>query len=65
MNEGIELLKLLAPVILLEFLLKVFCLVIIRKDKVKYFPKTVWVVIILLVSTLGPLSYLLFGREKY
>lgn len=65
MNEAMEMLKLLAPFIALEFALKIFCLVSLKKDKVKYLPKIGWVLVIVLINTFGSIAYLIFGREKY
>lgn len=67
MFEGMstaEIVKLLLPLIVIEFGLKVFCLYRLSKDDVKYLPKWGWVLIILFVSTFGSLSYLIFGRVK-
>lgn len=60
---AIELVKLLAPLIILELCLKIFCFYRLYKDKVKFLPKYIWIVIILFVNTLGPLFYLLIGRK--
>jgi hypothetical protein len=57
-------LKLLAPVIIAYLALVVFCLIKLRKDKVKFLPKWAWAIIIIVVSTFGPLSYLFIGRER-
>lgn len=59
-----ELLKLFAPLIALEMILMVFCLFKLRKDKVRFLPKWAWALIIILIHTLGPLSYLIIGRER-
>lgn len=59
-----EFIKLLSPLIILELCLKIFCFYNLYKDKVKFFPKYVWLLIILLVNTIGPLGYLLLGRKK-
>ncbi|SHJ71537.1 Phospholipase_D-nuclease N-terminal [Clostridium amylolyticum] len=65
MNEAMEMLKLLAPFIVLEVALKIFCLVSLKKDKVKYLPKIGWVLVIVLINTFGSIAYLIFGRQKY
>ena len=57
-------LKLLAPLIIAYFALVVFCLIKLRKDKVKFLPKWAWAIIIVAISTFGPLSYLFIGRER-
>ncbi|AGK96351.1 hypothetical protein Clopa_1370 [Clostridium pasteurianum BC1] len=60
----IEIVKMLSPLIILEFCLKIFCFYRLYKDKVKFFPKYIWFIIILVISTIGPLGYLLIGRKK-
>nr|WP_242841185.1 PLDc N-terminal domain-containing protein [Clostridium akagii] len=52
------------PLIILEFGLKIFCFFKLYNDKVKFFPKYIWLVIILLISTIGPLAYLIIGRKR-
>uniref|UniRef100_A0A7C5Z6S4 PLDc_N domain-containing protein n=1 Tax=Caldicellulosiruptor owensensis TaxID=55205 RepID=A0A7C5Z6S4_9FIRM len=58
-----EMLKLLAPVIVLQFALMIFCLVKLKNDKVKYLPKWTWALIIIF-NFIGPILYLLIGRER-
>jgi hypothetical protein len=60
----IEILKLLAPVIIIELSLAIFCLYKLTKDKVKYLPKWAWALIILFANLLGPIIYLMLGRER-
>lgn len=60
----IEILKLLAPVIIIQFFLGIFCLYRLIKDEVKYLPKWAWALIILFVNLLGPIIYLILGRER-
>jgi chloramphenicol O-acetyltransferase len=60
----VEIVKMLAPLIILELCLKVCCFYRLYKDKVKFFPKYIWAIIILVISTIGPLGYLLIGRKK-
>ncbi len=60
-----EIVKLLAPFIVLELLLKIFCLYRLSKDEVKYFPKFAWALIIIFAATIGSVAYLMAGRKKY
>lgn len=60
----IEVLKLLTPLIAIQVILMVFCLFKLHRDKVKYFPKLAWLIIIVVINTIGPLLYLLVGRER-
>lgn len=60
----IEILKLAAPYIVIELCLKIFCLIKLSGDRVKYLPKWGWALIILFVNTLGWVFYLTIGRMK-
>ena len=59
-----NLIMLAMPVIVLQLGLMVFCLLRLRKDKVKYLPKWAWALIIIFGELLGPIVYLLIGRER-
>ncbi|MTI67551.1 MAG: hypothetical protein FH753_13275 [Firmicutes bacterium] len=59
-----ELLKLFAPLIIFELTLKVFCIVKIIKDGVRNLSIPIWLIIIVLLSTFGPVSFLLCGRRR-
>lgn len=61
----IEVIKMLMPLIIMEVVLKAFCLFKLSKDEVKYLPKPVWVFIILLITAFGSLAYLFVGRKRY
>ena len=59
-----ELLPFLIPVILLQIALLVVALVdLVRRERTRG-PKWVWVLVILFVNLIGPVVYLLFGREE-
>ncbi|MBU3155517.1 PLD nuclease N-terminal domain-containing protein [Clostridium estertheticum] len=60
----IELLKTLLPLIIIQLSLMFFCLLKLSKDNVKYFPKWLWSLIIIFGELLGPIAYLLLGRER-
>ena len=67
MFEGmalIEVLKLLAPIIILEVVLMVFCLYRLTQDRVKILPKWAWALIIIFIQLIGSLVFLLIGRER-
>jgi uncharacterized membrane protein YczE len=59
-----EIIKLLMPLIILQFGLIVFCLYRLTKDKVKYLPKWAWALIIIFVNLFGAVIYLFAGRER-
>lgn len=59
-----EVLPFIIPVILLDLVLVVVALVdLARRERTKG-PKWVWALVILFVTTFGPIIYLLFGREE-
>lgn len=60
----VEILKLLAPLLIIQFGLIIFCIFRLVKDRVRYLPKWAWVLIIVLISTIGPVIFLLIGRER-
>ena len=64
-NSSMEIVKLLMPLIVIEVGIKGFCFYRLIKDEVKYLPKWAWTIIIIFISTFGPLSFLIFGRVKY
>ncbi|MBU3128188.1 PLD nuclease N-terminal domain-containing protein [Clostridium tagluense] len=67
MFEGmalIEIIKLLAPIIILEVVLVGFCLYRLTRDRVKFLPKWAWALIILFIQLIGGIAFLLIGRER-
>jgi len=68
MNEGLDtgqLILLIIPLALVEIGLLVFSLRdLINRKKVKGDNKWVWGIVIVLVNIIGPIIYLLFGREE-
>jgi hypothetical protein len=55
---------LLIPLILIQLGLMIFALVdLIKREKVKGGNKVVWALVIILVGTIGPIIYLILGRE--
>jgi hypothetical protein len=65
MEELQRYLPLIAPLLIIELVLLVIALVdLIRRQEVKYLPKWAWALIILLFSLIGPISYLIIGREE-
>ena len=60
----ISMLPFIVPLVLIELGLKVYSLVDVSKaERQVRGNKLVWVLIILLISTFGPLAYLFFGRK--
>ena len=59
-----ELLPFLIPLLLLDLGLIAFALVDWSRRRRTKGPKWLWLLVILFVSTFGPIVYLLFGREE-
>jgi len=59
-----EVLPYLIPVIVLQIALMVVALVDLARRERTRGPKWVWVLVIVLGELLGPVVYLLFGREE-
>jgi len=57
-------LPLLVPIVFLQLGLMIFALVdLVRREKTKG-PKWVWALVIVLISFIGPIVYLMIGREE-
>lgn len=65
MEELQRYLPLIAPLLIIELVLLVIALVdLIRRQDVRYLPKWGWALIILFISMIGPIAYLILGREE-
>ena len=62
--SSLQIIQLLAPIIILEVSLVVFCLYRLTKDRVKFLPKWAWALIILFIQIIGGVAFLLIGRER-
>jgi len=58
-----ELLPLLIPILLIQIGLIITALIDLSKRQTTRGPKWVWVVVILFVSTIGPIIYFVAGRQ--
>lgn len=56
---------LIAPFLVIQFLLIIIALVDWVKVKETNGPKWVWLLIILFISLLGPIIYFIFGRRNH
>jgi len=57
-------LPLLVPIVLLQLGLMIFVLVdLVRRENTKG-PKWAWALVIVLISFIGPIVYLMIGREE-
>ena len=65
MEEFLDIIKIVWPLIIFQLLLMVWALIDLAKRKtVKSLPKWAWVLIIIFVNTFGPIIYLVFGRGE-
>lgn len=65
--EGFNYIEILLPLIILELILVIVALVdLSKRDKssLRGENKLVWVLVILFISTIGPIIYLVMGRKK-
>ena len=63
MDELVDLLPLLIPILLIQLALVVIALWDLWKREATRGPKWVWLLVILLVNFIGPIIYLVIGRE--
>lgn len=64
MEQFMQLLPFLVPVILLQFGLMLFALVdLIRRERTKG-PKWLWAIIVIFGQLIGPIVYLIAGRDE-
>ncbi len=61
--ENINLFALIAPFVIIQLILIIVaCIDLVRREKTLG-PKWVWLIIILFVSTIGPILYFVVGRK--
>lgn len=60
----VQWLPLIAPLILLQLILMIVALVDLSKREKTRGPKWLWAIIIILGELLGPILYLIIGREE-
>ncbi len=64
MKSFVQYLPLILPILVIELALAVFCLVDLARRQRTRGPKLMWVFIILFIQILGPIVYLIIGREE-
>lgn len=65
MEEIMELLPLLLPIIIIQLGLAIYCLVDLKKrDTVRFNNKFIWVLIILFINLIGPIVYLMLRDDN-
>ena len=64
LQQIVKLLPFIIPLVLLQLILMIVALVdLSKRERVKYLPKWLWVIIIILGELLGPILYFVLGRE--
>jgi uncharacterized membrane protein len=64
-EKVLEFLPFIIPLVLLQLTLMIVALVdLIRREKTRFLPKWVWAFVIVLGELIGPIVYLIFGREE-
>jgi hypothetical protein len=63
-SEIFKILPFLIPVLLIQYSLMVFALVLAIKNEVNYLPKWGWILIIVLINLIGSIVFLIIGRKK-
>lgn len=63
-NEPNQLLLVLLPLLILQFILLVVALLDLVKRPETNGPKWVWLLVIVLINLIGPVLYFVFGRTK-
>ena len=65
MEQFIELLPIITPILLIQLGLIIFCLrKVLKQTTFKFLNKPVWMMIILFVQLFGPIAYLLLERVE-
>jgi hypothetical protein len=60
----VEILKLIWPVIIIQLILQIYCVIKVIKEGTRNLNKLIWIVIILALNILGPITYLIFGTSQ-
>jgi len=64
-QEIMGILPFLIPVIVIELALLIIALIdLVKRENVRGGSKILWVVIIVFIQIIGPVAYLLFGRQE-
>ena len=64
MNEVVEMLPLLLPVLVLQLILMATALVSCLKQQETNGPKWLWIVVIVFLNIVGPILYFVMGRKE-
>lgn len=64
MSKIVQYLPLILPLVIIEIILMAAALIDLVKRPHTRGPKWVWLIVIVLVSTIGPIIYFVAGREE-
>ena len=65
MNEIMDNLPLILPLVLIQAILAITALLhVLRHPNYRFGNKVIWILVVLFVQTIGPLVYFLFGRGE-
>ena len=65
MNDIMNQLPLVLPLIILQFILAITALVhVLRHPNYRFGNKVIWVLVVLFVQFIGPIFYFVFGRGE-
>jgi hypothetical protein len=64
LSEIFKLVPFLIPIVLIQYGLMIFALVLVIKNEVNYLPKWGWILIIVLINLIGSIVFLIIGRKK-
>lgn len=55
---------LIAPLIVIQFVLMIMALIDIKRIHATNGPKWAWILVVIVVNTIGPIVYFIFGRKN-
>lgn len=55
---------LIAPLLVIQFVLMIMALIDIKRIHETNGPKWAWILVVIIVNTIGPIVYFLFGRKN-
>lgn len=64
MNESIEIILMLLPLVAIQFGLAIYCAVKIFKEGVQNLNRWIWLAICVFANLIGPIIFLIVGRKK-
>lgn len=65
MNDIMNQLPILLPVIILQFMLAIIALIhVLKHPNYKFGNKIMWILVVLFIQIIGPICYFAFGRGE-